>query len=544
MSITSSRRGFVTLALGAAGLATLPGCRRALRWFQNRSVRKTPSTARPVPAAQPALGINLGSADDWTSELPFVDVFRLARPWVSQREGAAYGEGPPLALDEHGWVKSLPEGAWAEALVCGAPVPPAGEWTVLYEGKGRIEMWAPAIAGQRELAPGRIAFDVRPVHDNDGLFVRLRATDPSDPVRNVRVIMPGHLETYERAPFNPHLRERFRGVSAVRFMDMLQTNGSKVARWGERARGEDATWARRGVPYEVLFALAEELGADPWLTVPHLADDAYAGELGALSAKLLPKGRRVYLEYSNEVWNGQFEQARHAAARGAELGLGGGQLEEQLRYYARRSVEVFAAFGKRFGDPSRLVRVLACQSANPYGTEQVLGFEGAGESADALAIAPYLGFNVVPEGDEPSAARVRSMTLEQLFAELETRVLPQVMADVAKQKELADRFGLALIAYEGGQHLTGIFGAENDAAVTKLLVAANRDARMGALYDRYFAAWKAAGGGVFCHYNSVSRYGKWGSWGLLDHDAQDPSTSPKWRAYQRFAAVLGQKLGE
>jgi len=140
-------------------------------------------------------------------------------------------------------------------------------------------------------------------------------------------------------------------------------------------------------------------------------------------------------------------------------------------------------------------------------------------------------------------ASVRGWSLDQLFGHLERVVLPETVAAIARHKELADRFGLALCAYEGGQHLTGIFGGENDDTVTALLVGANRDARMGALYDRYFAAWKAQGGGLFCHYNSVSRYGKWGSWGLLEHDAQPASSSPKWQAAVRFAKACGQALG-
>jgi hypothetical protein len=53
------------------------------------------------------LGINLNGPADWNTELPFVDVFRFSRPWISHRTGAAWGQGPKPALDAQGWVTRL-----------------------------------------------------------------------------------------------------------------------------------------------------------------------------------------------------------------------------------------------------------------------------------------------------------------------------------------------------------------------------------------------------------------------------------------------------
>jgi len=70
------------------------------------------------PDAKPRLGINLAGPADWMTELAFVDVFRTARPWISQKKGAGWGQGPELALDEFGWVKRLEPGCYAEAMLC------------------------------------------------------------------------------------------------------------------------------------------------------------------------------------------------------------------------------------------------------------------------------------------------------------------------------------------------------------------------------------------------------------------------------------------
>jgi hypothetical protein len=45
----------------------------------------------------------------------------------------------------------------------------------------------------------------------------------------------------------------------------------------------------------------------------------------------------VYVEYSNEVWNWQFEQTNWARDRGKERKLGD---PEHARFYSERAVEV------------------------------------------------------------------------------------------------------------------------------------------------------------------------------------------------------------
>jgi hypothetical protein len=106
-------------------------------------------------------------------------------------------------------------------------------------------------------------------------------------------------------------------------------------------------------------------------------------------------------------------------------------------------------------------------------------------------------------------------------------------------KQLADQHGLALMAYEGGQHLTGILGAENDEELTAKLNAANGDPRMGLLYRRYHRDWERVFGQLFCHFSSVSDWTKWGSWGLIEQYDDDPYASPKFKEVMRWANQAG-----
>jgi hypothetical protein len=107
---------------------------------------------------------------------------------------------------------------------------------------------------------------------------------------------------------------------------------------------------------------------------------------------------------------------------------------------------------------------------------------------------------------------------------------------------VADELGLKLVAYEGGQHLVGVGGGENNEALTERLQAANRHPRMGEIYRKYYDAWTAAGGDLFCYFSSVGRWSKWGSWGIVEHYDSDPGESPKYTATVRWARQCGQAI--
>jgi hypothetical protein len=272
------------------------------------------------------------------------------------------------------------------------------------------------------------------------------------------------------------------------------------------------------------------LKVDPWFCVPHLASDDFVKQFAELVKKKLDTSRKVYVEYSNECWNGQFSQARYCGEQGKKLGLSKNAYEAQLRFYSQRSVEVFAIWQKAFGGNKRLVRVLATQSANPWTGSTVLDWKDAYKSADAVAIAPYFGHRF---GNPKTADKVAAMSAAELVAELATDVEnnKKVLKSYA---ELAGKRKLQLMAYEGGQHLAGYQGAENNEKLTKLFHEANRHPKMKELYLADLKNWQEAGGGLFCVFSSMGTYSKWGSWGVLEHTGQDVKEAPKYQALREY----------
>lgn len=489
---------------------------------------------------KPALGINLAGPADWSTELPFVDVFHFSRQWISQKQGAGWGQGPKLELDEHGWIKRLEAGCFAETPLCtidGGHYP-SGDWTVVWDGEGRLEFSKGKIL---TTSTGKLTVKIDA--NGGGFFLRIRETKPENPIRNIRVLMPGITpETAAKNPWNPGFLKRWQGMAALRFMDLQKTNNSKQRRWQDRPTVDDATYTREGVPIELLCDLANRLDSDAWFCIPHEADDDYIREFAKLvKAKLDPK-HRVYLEYSNEVWNGQFQQAKYAGEQGVKLGFATKTWEGAWRYTAHRSQQIFAIWQEVFGGRERLVRVLPAQAANSYVAKQVTGWQDAGQNADVLAIAPYISMNIPKDGKKLTAADVATWPVDRFLDYVETNALPESIRWIQENQKVAAEHGLKLVCYEAGQHFVGVQGGENDNNLSKLLHTANAHPRMEKIYQKYFAAWEASGGDLLCYFSSTGQWSKWGSWGLLQYADEDLKDSPKFQATMAWGRKLGQPV--
>jgi len=102
-------------------------------------------------------------------------------------------------------------------------------------------------------------------------------------------------------------------------MDWLDTNDSTLKSWDERPLPTDRSWATHGVPVEIIAALANRQQADAWINIPHLADDNFVYEFAKSLQRDLDPKLRVYVEYSNEVWNYQFKQSKWAFEQGKKV---------------------------------------------------------------------------------------------------------------------------------------------------------------------------------------------------------------------------------
>ena len=491
---------------------------------------------KSIPVAHARLGINLASVADWSTEFPFVDLFKQSRAWFV--EGKQPSESN-LSLDSDGWITQLPLGTVVSTIVSvlGNSHFPSGDYVILYDGEGVIK-----VPNQihKSAAPGRIVVNV---NGQKGIFrLDVSKINPRNYIKNIRVVHLSH-EKYEQSRWNPSFLARWSGVACLRFMDFMLTNNSSLVAWKDRAKSTDASFSGRGVPVEWLVDLANQLNCDAWFCMPHKAHDDYIKQFAQYVKKHLKPELRAWVEYSNEVWNGGFKQYKDAEIAGQQLNLSNKPSQAALHYYAYRSVQIFKIWTDVYKGHDRLVRVLASQAAYSPAAEQILSFKDTASQADVLAIAPYISFNI-PEKDEKGldAKSVSTWNLEQLFEHLNKVSLPQSTEWVKSNKKVADAYGLKLVAYEAGQHLVGVGGGENNEQLNKLLYSANADARMGDIYTESLTMWAQNGGDLTCSYSSVGTWSKWGSWGLLQNHDDALSNSPKFTASVKWAISRGQKM--
>ena len=485
-----------------------------------------PSAPFTLPTRSDLVGINLSGIAYFGAQFPFADLTKSSGGWSSRySDGAFRGEFPAT---RDGLPTALHPGQHAVAVM-GWPGThyPAGRYVVLWDGDGEIGFPMSRVRVVERQAH-RLVVDV---DNSEGFWVGIERTDPADPVRNVRVLWPGTEATYTTQPFNPEYLKKIAPFKVLRFMEWARTNNNQPpqVKWAERAHLVDATYtASAGVPFELMIDLANTLRADPWLCVPHQADDDFVRRMAQLVHDRLAPDLTLHIEYSNEVWNGGFAQSKWALEQSKKLGLPapGGQ---PGAFYAQRSVQIFEIFEDVFGpaDRHRLVRVLAGQSAWTNFAETALAWKDTAAHTDVLAIAPY--FEAAAAADKNNVAATLAAPADALAGQMLTNIRGDITAQIRSNAALARKYKLRLEAYESGSgNTTFYFPQEQQDAMTNALAAANRSPVMRDVYKAFYSTWAANGGGLMLQYSAIGAWSKWGFWSALEYVTQDPATAPKY----------------
>ena len=539
-----------------------------------------PRTEKRVPMA-----IGLAGVNDWSVQQPFLDVMKTARPWIGHLPGQWGGLGhDDLAqqgiLDDAGWPRMIPRSLGSIGTVILTDLPPeavslAGRYRLTFAGKGIVE-----VSGRAQnvrYGKGEVQFDFTP---GPGLVeIRIQRSNKADYVRNISVVKLANVQAFDAgAIFNPDWLTRMRGFAALRFMDWMLTNDSGQSAWQDRPLVSDYTWARKGVPLEIMLALITELGTDAWFNMPHLSDDDYVTRFATMTRDRLPEDRNVYVEFSNEVWNWQFEQTRWADAAAMESW---GAKDAGVQYYGMRAAQVARIWTGVFqGRENNLVNVISSQTGwlgleelvlnAPAWVSEAEGNQRPAEAFQAYAVTGYFGRILGTEGRAPmvrswitdsrnkaeQAALAQGLTgaasetyverhqydaaVELAARELRSGLVSgddsDTLADLlgntlTYQAGVAREYGLDLIMYEGGTHIVGIGALVDDPDLTAFFTYLNYTPEMGELYTDLIRGWDELGGLLFNVYADVYRPNKWGSWGALRFLSDD---NPRWDAIVQF----------
>ena len=304
------------------------------------------------------------------------------------------------------------------------------------------------------------------------------------------------------SPWLPQFLRDLEPYHVLRFMDWNLTNDADnpQSRWTTRRPKGQAQ--REPIAYEWQIDLCNRTHKDCWLTVPHAASTQYFSQLAQLVREQLDASLRVYVEWSNEVWNGSFPQHEYAGALAAQLGLAGE--DPAAAYQVYQSVRLFEAFTAVFGaDNPRVVRVLAGQA----------GYVGPCKAQLAALTDPKIN----PKHTRPDVYAIAPYVHGRTLQELRSTGMARAKAGIAENLRCARGARLPLIAYEGGQDSFAL-GVE---ACERL----QRDQGMRALYAALPDALAAAGlRGPFVHYTHSGA-----CWGLKVKTTDSNAASPKYQ---------------
>jgi hypothetical protein len=532
---------------------------------------ETPSNANS------ALGMNLQAVSYFSSELPFLNVFKLAGSWITHGNQYDTGETKYLNLDADGWPKSLtainnpsPQQFTSVGVLLLRNLPqtangyyPAGRYVVLYDGQGTLSYGFDATLVSS--SPGRDVINVaKPTYDG-GIDLRITATDPNhngNYVKNIRVVKAENESLLKSGQlFSPTFLGLLKNFRALRFMDWLGANSTTVSSWSDRPLLSNAFWGTaNGVPLEVAIQLANAVSADAWVNAPVKADNNYLTQMATLVYNQLGTSQKAYVELSNEVWNGGFPQNAYSISQGtAQFPKAQNQWYAGDEWYGMRVAQMADIWYGVYGSSafnSRVVVVMAGQAANADVLAQELATSdwtgpGNGPAANhhigAAAIAPYFfstpsaaDFAVMmAAADGGLSSLLSTVTSKGSFASIPSGgQIALSNAWTTSNAKVASSYKIPLVAYEGGQSLQAVPTFAPGSPQLTLMINANRDPRMGAAYTQYLNGWKANGGTLFMHFNDSFPPTVFGEWGALESVMQTTSplssAPPKWQAIQNF----------
>lgn len=530
-----------------------------------------------ITNANLALGLN-GLAD-WSVQVPFLDLMKMSREWTGHLPGQYGGwDAAKLAsvgaLDEHGWVKRIPAELTGISTLILTDLPPdtygvAGRYLVTWDGDGDLKLGGRAenIAVQT----GQASFDFAP--GPSGVELMIQSVSAENPIRDIKIIRQDRLALYQGGEiFNPDWLARIKGVRTIRFMDWMATNNSKVSGLKDRPKVDDYTYTRAGAPMEIMIALANKLGANPWFNIPHLADDDLIRLYAKLAHDELDQGLIAHVEFSNEVWNWSFGQASWAEAEGKARW---GRDATWVQYYALRASEMADIWLQVYGEEAevRLKRVLATQTGWLGLEDQILKapeIVSEGKPApythfDAYAVTGYFSAMLGSDDKRETVHEWIATSLQMATTEAEAKGLSgasaerfihehrydlafsQAKAELASgavtgdptdslsnlldkilpyQANVAIQTGLELIMYEGGSHVVGMGASVDDPELTAFFQALNYSPQMAELYASLMQGWAKLTPAPFNAFVDVSAPSKWGSWGALRHLGDE---NPRWQ---------------
>lgn len=489
------------------------------------------------------MGTNVSGFAYWESNYPFIDLRRQSD--AIQRELGSWNiaESSGAVMDDRGNITGLATGSVNKGLIYESSCLYTGDYVVLwneenspsirlgYDGPGSLDMVEDDAANGRRVYTLSLPGDLtKAEYMRSLLMVRIDA--PVSGPTDWHVILPGLEEAHNDGKlFNPDYVSDMKNYDVLRFMDWAQVNHSQVTDIQDLSTMDQDTWSgETGVPYPVQMRLAKATGAGiAWINIPHLATAETIHEIARQVYAEWEPGLKVYIEYSNEVWNTIFTQSGYADQQGKHLfpSIADAGGSAQSTFIAQKSVEMKEIFTSVFGNDAAAVRLVVaghieangyqgsdpakcfhnCRIANP--------FNDIADQIDVYAVAPY--FSAGLQG--PQESDVESWADSKLYSHLSDAGTNSDIQHISRQLRInmdtltkfTGRQDIVFATYEFGQHLTAQHDPKGELAERYSLL--QQSTAMGNLYHDLIQAMINAGITVAANYDSHSRHSGGMYWG-------------------------------
>ncbi len=492
-------------------------------------VTAMPQSSPPGPTP---LGINVEFPYDYAVGQPFADLMKSGRtPGLAGQ--ALSGNAP---LDGRGWPQSDFEVFLADNM-------PnlGGTYELSFAGQAivSIQLTAGTVANQLYSPASNIttADVILPNLPFQSLSIRFQSTQrtaiaqTNTGLTDVQMVRPGYTaaDTFT-IPFKAIIA-RFQ---AIRFMEWTSTNSQQASNWSDRTPPDYAWQAARlfgtafgsshsgGIAWEYCIQLANETGKDLWINIPHKSTDDYILRLATLLKATLRPGLKIYVEFSNETWNGAygFSQINELHDSAVALVNAGGSILNydnvndssgwtyQKRLVAKRIVDTSNIFRSVFGDSAMMTiirPVLESQAAclSCWFQESISfidNYYGAPNPGNATARpVNYFLYGGGGASYYPyllDGGMLDTLTVDSIFNTwLPENKATYYVPDVSTYSHWTSAYGLKNLGYEGGWSLdhTGHSDPAKDQA-------GNNDPRgPGVLIDG-INTWNALGGDLYMYF--------------------------------------------
>jgi len=393
-----------------------------------------PDASEHANSHQSALEYGMNpSFSTWSSRaIVFADAMLRAREFVifdNGSQGLAPLIPPGQGLVGEGWPDPaiLAPGQRFGALLFGAmegttPEGTSLPYVITWSGTGSCELFGQNVTGEANRTSQRVEVFVDPSQGSPGatLSCLWSAPDPSDPVRDIHVYLPG-MESSGELFWPPYL-ERVRGINAGngpaswRTLDWSRVNeygvptqlgGFTFDLAGSIRPSSPSQGTFRGWCPEFLVAFCNEVGVDLHLTLPHRTDDLTPAEWESYLTDVLTRVRdgapgvpgiqggqpfaglspdlTLTVELSNEIWNPGFPVHAWMNAQAAASGITPYQkVANEIAVLFGIARQVFAG-----ADASRLETFVGGRLSQPFFLSNVLAGLPPGMHVDSAGPAAY-----------------------------------------------------------------------------------------------------------------------------------------------------------